>query len=173
MQHTGRVSLSFIKSFCEIRVLFPVWAHFSTKMEQKPVESSERFAAHTTSHSNFKDATNPSLILSVMWMTDRPGWSAGGRTDPSCSLLWLLCMRVCVCFSISCFFFFFFKDKFSAKHVDAAWNYHSLTVRFLPLPTGGMLMFKGIDMSSLTCTSQWHLNLKLQLPCDSSHYCCT
>lgn len=32
------------------------------------------------------------------------------------------------------------------------------------LPTGAMLMFKGKDMSSLTCMSQWYLNLKLQLP---------
>lgn len=41
-------------------------AHFPTKLEQKQVESSEKIVAHTTSHYNFKDATNPSLILSVM-----------------------------------------------------------------------------------------------------------
>ena len=33
-----------------------------------------------------------------------------------------------------------------------------------------MLMFKGIDMSGLTCMSQWYLNLKLQLLWDSSQH---
>lgn len=63
-------------------------------------KTSERFATHTTSHYNFRDTTNPSLILSVMWLTDRPGWSTGVGLIPAAHYFdYSVC--VCVCFSIA------------------------------------------------------------------------